>query len=188
NEVDKHVHADKGGRALLFENVKGSDIPVAINTFGSYWRMEQALGTPSLEDLAQRVGRMVKPEMPAGFIEKLKMGKEMLGDLMSLRPKRRETGPCQEVVHQGDKVDLTRLPIIQCWPLDGDLSSGQVFEEHDPSPREAGMARGQGFQPDPGERQNGQDALATPRDASARTGRYITFGGIYTKNPENGDR
>ena len=166
NELDRHVHADKGGRALLFESVKDSDIPVAINTFGSYWRMEQALGTRSFEDLAQRVGKLVKPEMPVGLMDKLKMGKEMLGDLMSLRPKRRDGGPCQEIVHQGDRVDLTRLPIIQCWPLDGDLSSGQVFDEH------AQLAAAQ--------------RAAGP--GSAGTGRYITFGGIYTKNPENGDK
>ena len=156
NELDRHVHADKGGKALLFENVRGSDIPVAINTFGSYWRMEQALGTPSLEDLAARVGKFVKPVLPSTLMEKLKMGREVVGDLLSLRPKRRDAGPCQEVVLQGDKVDLTRLPIIQCWPLDGDLASGQLFEAHEP-------------------------LAAAQRAAGPGTGRYITFGGIYTK-------
>src|SRR5687768_14242730 len=163
NELDRHVHAGKGGKALLFESVKGSDIPVAINTFGSYWRMEHALGTPSLEELSARVARLVKPEMPAGFMDKLKVGKEMLGDLLSLRPRRRDAGRCQEVVHQGDRVDLGRLPIIQCWPLDGDLSSGQFFDEH-------------------------EQLAAAQRAAGPGTGRYITFGGIYTKNPENGDK
>lgn len=166
NEVDRHVHADKGGRALLFENVKGSDIPVAINTFGSYWRMEQALGTRSFEELAARVAKLVKPEMPAGFMDKLKMGKEVLGDLMSLRPKRSDTGACQQVIHQGDRIDLMRLPVIQCWPLDGDVSSGQFFEEH----------------------AHHAEVTASPRDAGSRTGKYITFAGIYTTNPETNDK
>src|SRR5215204_1325263 len=54
-ERDRSPAADLGGKALLFENVEGSDIPVAINTFGSYWRVNQALGTDSLDALAERV-------------------------------------------------------------------------------------------------------------------------------------
>ena len=163
-ELDKHVHADKGGKALLFENVKGSDIPVAINTLGSYWRIEKALGTPTLEDLAARVGKFFKPEVPPTLMEKVKLGKEVLGDLMSLRPKKAKTGPCQDVVLTGDNIDLTKLPIIQCWPLDGDITSDQIFHERKPV---AALLR------DAGER---------------RTGRYITLAGIYTKNPNNGDK
>src|SRR5512145_2092369 len=51
-EWDRSPAAKLGGKALLFENVEGSDIPVAINTFGSYWRVNQALGTDSLDALA----------------------------------------------------------------------------------------------------------------------------------------
>ena len=55
NELDRSPAAALGGKALLFENVEGSDIPVAINTFGSYWRVNQALGTDNLTALAERV-------------------------------------------------------------------------------------------------------------------------------------
>src|SRR6476620_3502772 len=61
NERDRNPAAALGGKALLFENVEGSDIPVAINTFGSYWRMNQALGTDNLNALAERVQQLVKP-------------------------------------------------------------------------------------------------------------------------------
>ena len=54
-ERDKNPAAKLGGKALLFENVEGSDIPVAINTFGSYWRVNRALGTESLDALADEV-------------------------------------------------------------------------------------------------------------------------------------
>src|SRR2546430_15047323 len=47
-ERDKNPAAKLGGKALLFENVEGSEIPVAINTFGSYWRINRALGTDTL--------------------------------------------------------------------------------------------------------------------------------------------
>ncbi len=161
-ERDRHVHADKGGRALLFEQPTGSDIPVVINAFGSYRRICDALGTQTLEDLAARVGKFVKPEVPPTLMEKFKLGKEMLGDLSALRPKKVRSGPCQEIVWRNDEVDLTRLPILKCWPLDGDLDSGQVFSERVPEIPEA--------------------------KRRPRTGRYITLGGIYTVNPENGDK
>src|SRR5688500_7067285 len=54
-ERDQNAAAKLGGKALLFENVEGSDIPVAINTYGSYWRVCQALGTETLDALAARV-------------------------------------------------------------------------------------------------------------------------------------
>jgi 4-hydroxy-3-polyprenylbenzoate decarboxylase len=127
NELDRSPAANLGGKALLFENVEGSDIPVAINTFGSYWRVNKALGTESLSALAARVQQMVKPEIPTKLLDKMKR----LPDLMkmaSFPPKSVRNGICQQVVLEGEKADLTRLPIIQCWPLDGDLDSGQVFD------------------------------------------------------------
>ena len=161
-ERDRHLHADKGGKALLFDNVRGSDLPLCINAYGSYWRINRALGTRSLEHLAERVGKFVKPELPPTLMEKVRLGKEVVGDLLSLRPKKVKNAPCQEIVREGDKVDLTRLPILQCWPHDGDLDSGEVFDQ--------------------------RVADIPAAKERARTGRYITLSGIYTKNPENGDK
>ena len=157
-ELDLSPAAALGGKALLFENVNGSDIPVAINTFGSYWRVNQALGTPSLTDLANRVQALVKPEMPTTLMEKMKKLPELL-KLGSYPPRTVRSGICQQVILEGDKADLTRLPILQCWPLDGNLDSGQVM-----------------------------NAAAAATAPERGTGRYITFGGIYTVNPESGDR
>ncbi len=156
-ELDRNPAAALGGKALLFENVEGSDIPVAINTFGSYWRMNQALGSESLDQLAERVQQLVKPEIPTTLLDKMKR----LPDLMkmaSFPPKSVRSGVCQQIVLEGDHADLNRLPLIQCWPLDGNLESGQVFD-----PQAA-------------------------RTATRGTGRYITLGGIFTQNPETGDR
>lgn len=158
NELDKHPAAGLGGKALLFEHVIGSEIPVAINTFGSYWRVNQALGTGSLTELAGRVQELVKPQIPTTLIEKMKR----LPDLMkmaSFPPKIVKNGICQQIVLEGDRADLSRLPLIQCWPLDGDLDSGQILN---PEMKISDSARG--------------------------TGKYITLGGVYTKNPTTGDR
>src|SRR6185503_1853100 len=97
NELDRSPAALLGGKALLFENVEGSDFPVAINTFGSYWRVNQALGTDNLTALAERVQQLVKPEIPTTLMEKMKR----LPDLMkmaSFPPKSVRTGICQQVV------------------------------------------------------------------------------------------
>jgi 4-hydroxy-3-polyprenylbenzoate decarboxylase len=160
NERDKSAGANLGGAALLFENVKGSDIPVAINTFGSYWRVCRALGAESLDALAEKVQQLVKPEMPAGIVEKMKKGFDFL-KLATIGPKTVKGGICQEVVYEGDRADLTRLPIIQCWPLDGDLRSGQVYDV---------------------------DASLKAADTQTGTGKYITFAGIYTRDPESTHR
>ena len=158
SERDKSPAAALGGKAILFENVEGSELPVAINTFGSYWRINQALGSDNLDALADRVQQLVKPEIPTRLIDKMKRLPDLI-KMASYPPKSVRTGICQQVVLEGDQADVTRLPVIQCWPFDGDLDSGQVF---DPAAAKAASPRG--------------------------TGRYITLGGIHTRNPETGDR
>src|SRR5947207_15411629 len=63
-ERDRSDAAKLGGKALLFENVEGASMPVAINTFGSYWRGNQARGTENLEALAGGGGRLGKAGVP----------------------------------------------------------------------------------------------------------------------------
>src|SRR5579871_3036582 len=118
SERDRSAAAALGGKALLFENVEGSNIPVAINTFGSYWRVNRALGTENLDALAERVGQLVKPEIPTTLMEKMKRIPDLM-KMASFPPKSVRGGICQEVVLEGDRADLNKLPIIQCWPLDG---------------------------------------------------------------------
>ncbi len=114
-------HAHLGGKALLFENVKDAAFPLLINAFGSYRRTEMALGCTEggYEALADRIGKLVKPETPVGLMEKLKKIPE-LAKLASIPPKTVKSGPCQQVVKTGDDINLFDLPIIKCWPDDGD--------------------------------------------------------------------
>ncbi len=157
-ELDRSFAANLGGKALLFESVKGSEMPVAINTFGSYWRMNQALGSSSLEELAHRVQQLVKPEIPTTLLQKMKK----LPDLMKLAgygPRSVRNGICQQVVMEAEAADLTKLPIIQCWPLDGKLAPGLMADQ-----RELTNVKQRG------------------------TGRYITLGAIFTTNPIDGSR
>ncbi|HEX8001397.1 MAG TPA: menaquinone biosynthesis decarboxylase [Mycobacteriales bacterium] len=124
--VDPHLEVTEivqrvtraGGPALLFENVTGSSIPLAINVFGTERRMAAALGVERLDDIGNRIRDLVRPELPVG----LSGLKESVGKLLSLRsvpPKKVKTAPCQEVVRKGAEVDLFELPALHTWPLDG---------------------------------------------------------------------
>ncbi len=113
-----------GGKALLFENVEGSDLPLLINAFGSYRRTEMALGCEGVgfEAIADRIGSLMKPEPPASLREILGKVKQ-LAPLLRIPPRKVRRGACQEIVLTGDDIDLTRLPMIKCWPMDGDLDA-----------------------------------------------------------------
>ncbi|MEJ2381423.1 MAG: 4-hydroxy-3-polyprenylbenzoate decarboxylase [Gammaproteobacteria bacterium] len=109
-----------GGPALLFENPKGSDVPVLANLFGTPRRVALGMGEDSVDALRE-VGRLLaflkEPEPPKGFKDawdKLPVFKQVL----NMAPKVVKKAPCQEVVVEGDDVDLSRLPIQTCWPDD----------------------------------------------------------------------
>ncbi|WP_110648178.1 4-hydroxy-3-polyprenylbenzoate decarboxylase [Salinicola peritrichatus] len=109
-----------GGPALLFENVKGSEMPVLGNLFGTPQRVAMGMGQESIEALRE-VGKLLaflkEPDPPKGLKdawEKLPIFKQV----MSMGPKTLRSAPCQEVVLEGEAVDLDRLPIQHCWPGD----------------------------------------------------------------------
>jgi 4-hydroxy-3-polyprenylbenzoate decarboxylase len=114
--ADRVVKA--GGPALLFRQVAGSAMPVLINQFASHGRMCLALRTPSYDALAERVMGLMDLEMPQGMMEKVK-ALSRLKDLAGFGARTVKRGACQEVVYEGDDIDLGRLPVLQCWPLDG---------------------------------------------------------------------
>ena len=110
------------GPALLFENVKGSEYPLLINAFGSFKRMELALNTDSLDDIAAKIEKLLALQPPKGIMEKFKM-LFTLKELADLTPKTVKKAACHEVVHmkkEGESLPLLDLlPIQKCWPDDG---------------------------------------------------------------------
>jgi 4-hydroxy-3-polyprenylbenzoate decarboxylase len=109
-----------GGPALLFESVEGYDIPVAMNLFGTHQRMAWALGVERIDELTQRVRKLLSMMQgpPSGTLDKLKALGELMG-LARTQPKIVSRAPCQEVVRVGENADLGILPALKCWPLDG---------------------------------------------------------------------
>lgn len=105
------------GPALLFEKVKGHRIPVVTNLFGSYKRLCLALGVRSLEDLSEKLINFLELREAEGLIGKLKLLPKLF-QAKNVFPKKVDKAPCQEIVLKGDEVDLTKLPILKCWPED----------------------------------------------------------------------
>lgn len=104
------------GPALYFQNPKGSPFPLLINLYGSYKRMSWALGVEDMEEHAERLKNILQTQPPTSFWEKLKMIPKAAEVAKSL-PKFTKKAACQEIVWE--EVDLSRLPILQCWPEDG---------------------------------------------------------------------
>ena len=101
------------GPALLFNNPKGSSIPVLGNLFGTTGRVAMAMGTDSTEALRE-VGKVLAflkaPELPEGL-------SDMLGKLPTFRklrdinPREVRRAPCRENIIEGPDVDLSMLPV-----------------------------------------------------------------------------
>ena len=115
--TDRVSKQPDGGKALLFEDVEGSAMPVLINAFGSWKRMCAALEVASLDNIAREMEKFLKIAPPQSWLDKAKL-LPLLLEASNFPPRMVSTAPCQEVVHTGDAVDLTRLPILQCWPND----------------------------------------------------------------------
>ncbi|SCY53380.1 3-octaprenyl-4hydroxybenzoate decarboxylase [Nitrosospira sp. Nl5] len=127
-EIDPHLEMTEicdrvlkaGGPAVLFEKPKGHTIPVLGNLFGTPRRVAMGMGQESVEALRE-VGKLLaylkEPDPPKGLRdawEKLPVLKQVL----NMAPKVLSSAPCQEVVWEGNDVDLGRLPIQTCWPED----------------------------------------------------------------------
>jgi 4-hydroxy-3-polyprenylbenzoate decarboxylase len=119
SEITQRV-VRRQGPALLFERPTRGKMPVAINLFGTERRMCLALGVERLDEIGDRIGSLVKPELPVGW-SGIRDGFGKLLQLKNVPPKRVRSAPCQEIVHKGDDVDLNRLPGLQTWPGDGGI-------------------------------------------------------------------
>ncbi|HET7899503.1 MAG TPA: menaquinone biosynthesis decarboxylase, partial [Flavisolibacter sp.] len=138
-----------GGKALLFENT-GYPFPVLMNAYGSERRMCLALGVQQLDDVARTIESLFHQlsSPKEGIVDKLKM-LPMLGQFASWMPKVKSgRGECQAVVWQGNEADITKLPVITCWPKDGGpFVTLPVIHTKDPNTasRNVGMYRMQVF-------------------------------------------
>lgn len=118
--IDRESKSANGGRALLFENT-GSEFPLVANLMGSERRMALALGVTDLDEIGSKIDDMLRlamsPKRTLG--DKLKM-LPLVGKARGWFPRHvRRRGDCQSVVIKGADIDLSKLPVLKTWPLDG---------------------------------------------------------------------
>ncbi len=120
-EIQTRLLAE-GGPAVLFENVVNEDgtrhdMPVLVNLFGTVervaWGMEREPG--QLREIGETLAFLRQPEPPGGWREAMGM-LPLLKTVMAMKPRTVRSGACQEIVWQGDDIDLGKLPIQTCWP------------------------------------------------------------------------
>jgi 4-hydroxy-3-polyprenylbenzoate decarboxylase len=109
-----------GGPALLFEHPTGHAMPLLANLFGTVRRVALGLGRESvaeLRELGELLAQLREPQPPRGFREAWQQV-PIYKQALAMRPRRVGSGPCLDVVLEGDDVDLAALPIQTCWPDD----------------------------------------------------------------------
>ena len=149
--TDRVSKTPGGGKALLFENT-GYPFPVLMNAYGSEKRMCLALNVSHLDDVAKEIEGLFKmlASPKENILDKLKMLPK-LNQFAGWMPKVRSgRGECQEVIYQGEQADITKLPVITCWPKDGGpFVTLPVIHTKEPNTnaRNVGMYRMQVFGP-----------------------------------------
>ena len=120
-EIQTRLLAE-GGPAVLFENVVRDDgaksaMPVLVNLFGTVervaWGMDREPG--QLREIGETLAFLRQPEPPGGWRAALDM-LPLLKTVMAMRPRTVAAAPCQEIVRQGNDIDLALLPVQTCWP------------------------------------------------------------------------
>lgn len=115
-----------GGPALLFENPAGYTTPVLGNLFGTTRRVALGMGVEaqaddaalrSLRDIGHLLSSLKEPQPPRGLKEAGRL-LSLAKAVWDMAPRTVSAPPCQEIVLEGDDVDLGRLPIQTCWPHD----------------------------------------------------------------------
>ncbi|MEK6672531.1 MAG: UbiD family decarboxylase [Nitrospirota bacterium] len=155
--TDRMCKSPGGGKALFFEKVKGSEYPVATNLFGSFERMALSLEVNTIDDVARRIEELLNQAPPKTLMEKLAMLPKLFA-VSKFFPKTVRDAPCQEVIEK-DNPDLSRFPIIKCWPGDGRQQSAVSSQSTT----------------------HGQSAVSQKNE-----GRFITLPMVFTRDPDTG--
>jgi 4-hydroxy-3-polyprenylbenzoate decarboxylase len=116
--TDRVSKQPDGGKALLFENT-GTQFPVLTNMMGSPRRIVYALGLESFDAFDEHIENLLKEVLKerSNLFEKLKLLPYLKEAAGWIPIRYKGDAPCQEIVLY--KPELSRLPVLQCWPGDG---------------------------------------------------------------------
>ncbi|MEK9754110.1 MAG: UbiD family decarboxylase, partial [Rhodospirillaceae bacterium] len=150
-EIQTRLLAE-GGPAVLFKNVvradgSKSDMPVLVNLFGTVervaWGMNREPG--DLRQIGETLAWLRQPEPPGGLRDAIEM-LPLVKMAMTMKPRTVSSAPCQEVVWQGDDIDLAKLPIQTCWPGEpAPLITWPLVVTQGPKPKGRGSDKRDGF-------------------------------------------
>ena len=152
--TDRMCKSPNGGKALFFEKVKGSEFPVVTNIFGSFERMCLALEVERLDNVAKRIEELLNQSPPKTLMEKIAMLPKLF-EFSKYFPKKAKNALCQEIIEK-DNPDLSKFPILKCWPGDGKQGHGDAKTRR----------RGDGW--------------------TVEDGRFITLPMVFTRDPDSG--
>jgi len=114
-----------GGPALLFEhpihNGAPAAMPVLTNLFGTAARVARGMGADDIKALrntGELLASLREPEPPKGLRDAWATVSMLKSALWDMSPKTVKSPACQEIVLEGDDVDLDRIPLQRCWPGD----------------------------------------------------------------------
>ncbi|CAN5747309.1 UbiD family decarboxylase [soil metagenome] len=108
------------GPALWFQNPTGYKISALTNLFGTPKRVALGMGAGDvgeLRDVGRLLASLKEPAPPKGLKDAGKL-LHMAKALWDMKPSAVRRAACQEVVFEGDEVDLGMLPVQTCWPGD----------------------------------------------------------------------
>jgi len=145
--ADRSFKNSESSPTLLFTNPDGNGFPLVINLFGTEERTARALGVNSLDEIGDRIREFTRLDPPKTLSQKIKKVLQF-AKIRKFAPKLVKKAPVQDVVLTGSDADLTRLPVLKCWPDDGGrfiTLTAVVSRDPDSGMRNIGMYRVQVF-------------------------------------------
>lgn len=129
-EVMRRMMYSKNSPALLFENVKGYNIPILGNAFGSIKRLEIALEIKDFSEIGNRIVELTKMKIPSGVLNKIRMLPK-LSEISEYGPKIVENGPVQEIF-ETENASFNRFPILRSFVKDAGrfITFGMTVTRH----------------------------------------------------------
>lgn len=141
-EILRRMMYSRNGPALLFENVKGFNIPVLGNAFGSMKRLQLGLEMEDFSNIGNRIVDLTRMKIPSGMLNKLKMLPK-LSEIGDFGPKFVDSGPVTEI-QESKNASFNDYPILKSFSKDAGrfITFGMTITKHpDTGIRNIGLYR-----------------------------------------------
>jgi len=129
-EIMRRMMYSGNSPAILFENVKGYDIPILGNAFGTMDLLKIALNLSDFREIGKRITDLTKLKIPSNLFDKLKM-LPRLSELGDYAPKYVESGAVTEII-ETENANLNSFPILKSFPDDAGkfITFGLTITKH----------------------------------------------------------